>query len=226
MDQAPTFVLGPSCQGWLWLVPGASRGCPSASRQTPAPGAAPGTVPVPVRPQAETRTPRCFLTELVFVRCTSPNHHSEECSPHTTICHCQPGEQLYSIQPEINRRRPTGRRAGTLSLMHQFGAVECLWYALPSLALPRKSEGIWGKAILLHARVVKLQIKRPSRNTRDRNVSLDSSGSSAFWIGNEYGLVWVRSWCLGRPGTAFRQHCLTAVPGGRGPVTFQPVKRQ
>lgn len=50
--------------------------------------------------------PCCFLTGLVFVSLGAQAHPiTQSSTPHTSICHCQPGEQLHSIQLEINRHR-------------------------------------------------------------------------------------------------------------------------
>lgn len=138
------------------------------------------------------RTPCCFLTGLVFVSLGS-HPITQSSTPHTSICHCHPGEQLYSIQPEINRHghhtrddgwpaipnavpspwcpaltEPLGTDAvGAWRPKHiNLGSLECLSYPRSSLALFRENEGIWDKALLLHGTVVKLQIKCPYRNMR------------------------------------------------------------
>lgn len=65
-------------------------------------------------------------------RCSSLSHHSEECTPHTTICHCQPGKQLHSVQPEINRHqhRMWEWQGDTLSVMHRYPPRAQLWLSL------------------------------------------------------------------------------------------------
>lgn len=83
----------------------------SQKRQIPAPEEAwnshPKTAPHTCKASSWAESPLLLSDKTCFsqLRNTSPSHHSEEYTSHTTICHCQPGEQLCPLQPEISRHQ-------------------------------------------------------------------------------------------------------------------------
>ena len=98
---------GPWVRTRCETVPGLSLGCLShPKRQPPAPETAQSPPAWRSLCAWEASSWEANPLQLSDSACfchsrgSSSSHHSEECTPRTTICHCQPEEQLHSIHPE------------------------------------------------------------------------------------------------------------------------------